>query len=123
MNQLRREIRDSLRDVSPQEGGGFRVRFVFSPEFVGFKGHFPGHPVLPGVCQVQSALVALEAWKKMSVTLREIVVAKFFAVAGANEDLDFLCREQEDRLIASIRSGEKKVAELTLRVSQKEPRS
>ncbi|OQW96453.1 MAG: hypothetical protein BWK77_04630 [Verrucomicrobia bacterium A1] len=95
---------------------------MFSPEFIGFKGHFPENPILPGVCQVQAALVAAEAWKKTAVTLREIVVAKFFAVAGPNEELDFLCREQEKRLIASVRSGGKKVAELTLRIDGKDVR-
>jgi 3-hydroxyacyl-[acyl-carrier-protein] dehydratase len=121
MSTLRKEIRESLRDLKRRNDGSLSAHFALPPDFIGFKGHFPDNPVLPGVCQVQAVLVLLEAWmKKASVVLREIVAAKFFAAVKPGDDLEIVCNEPEgdppERVRALIRRGETKIAELTLRV-------
>ena len=121
MNTLRKEIRGCLRELALREDGSVRAIVRFPPDFIGFKGHFPDRPVLPGVCQVQAVVVVIEAGTKQPVQLREIEVAKFFAAVGPDEDLEFVCREQATdeetaRVSATIRSGDKKVAEVVLRI-------
>ena len=100
---------------------GLTARFCFAREFTGFKGHFPGRPVLPGVCKVQAVLCMLEAAARKTPRLKEIVSAKFFAPVTCEEEVVFAVRRTPDdngetRISAVVTSGEKKVAEIKLRV-------
>jgi 3-hydroxyacyl-[acyl-carrier-protein] dehydratase len=78
----------------PQEAAGNEVtaRFLFPPDFVGFRGHFPDRPLLPAVCKIQAAMVMLSAWSDARVELREIVSAKFLKPVTAGEELLVRCR-------------------------------
>lgn len=38
--------------------GGYAAEFVFPPDFIGFAGHFPGNPILPGIAQIMAVLHA-----------------------------------------------------------------
>lgn len=69
------------------------ARFRFPPDFIGFKGHFPGNPVLPGVCKVQAALCMIEKKNHAAFVLQEIVAAKFFHPVTADEELVFTLRD------------------------------
>jgi len=52
-----------------------------------FRGHFDGHPVLPGVVQLQEAfLFARSLWPDLSV-LRRIAQAKFRQPIGPEDEL------------------------------------
>jgi 3-hydroxyacyl-[acyl-carrier-protein] dehydratase len=119
---LRQELRKCLRDLHHLEDGSCSARLVIPPTFTGFQGHFPENPVLPGFCLVQSLLVIVEAWMSRSYSLMEIVSAKFFAVVTPDMELRFDCRRSapaEDVLLVKgkVTSGERKIADLTLRVA------
>ena len=49
---------------------------TFPKEFPGFRGHFPGNPLLPGFMHIQLALDILAA-ASLPHTLKEIPTAKF----------------------------------------------
>ena len=51
-----------------------------------FKGHFPGKPVVPGVCMVQIILEMMEAVVGKPVRLREADTIKFLAVMSPKEN-------------------------------------
>lgn len=53
------------------------LEFRFASSQPVFAGHFPGHPILPGVFQLEMARVAAEAVAGSSLKVREIVKAKF----------------------------------------------
>lgn len=57
--------------------GKIAAEFTFPRSFIGFQGHFPGHPVLPGICLIQSALAAFESGEGCRFSLRTVVSAKF----------------------------------------------
>lgn len=60
MNSVRRQIGTTLStETTPT---GFRARFRIDPDFLLFPDHFPGFPVLPGVCLIQAVLLAGETW-------------------------------------------------------------
>lgn len=59
MSRLRDEIKSSMSELR-DNGKEITAHFCFSQEFIGFKGHFPGRPVLPGVCKIQAILCMLE---------------------------------------------------------------
>jgi 3-hydroxyacyl-[acyl-carrier-protein] dehydratase len=53
------------------------LEFRFAAAQPVFAGHFPGHPILPGVFQLEMARVAAEAVAGSALVVREIVKAKF----------------------------------------------
>lgn len=100
---------------------GVRATFTFAPDFVGFQGHFPGRPILPGVCEVQAALLLAEAHLLRPVRLREIERVRFTLPATCGERLDYHCSIKANPdgrtvLRALVRRGEVTIARLRLLV-------
>ena len=69
--------------------GKYRVSMCFDETFTGFKGHFPGRPVLPGVCQILAFSVFACNASGMKLKLREITKAKFLSVVEPGEIANF----------------------------------
>jgi 3-hydroxymyristoyl/3-hydroxydecanoyl-(acyl carrier protein) dehydratase len=87
MSVLTQEIQACLSAVTGNGQDGFSARIIFPTEFVGFKGHFPGRPVLPGVCLIQTAVVALSSALKQPVELKRLVSAKWMMPVLPGEEL------------------------------------
>jgi 3-hydroxymyristoyl/3-hydroxydecanoyl-(acyl carrier protein) dehydratase len=122
LSKLKQEIRSAMQSI--EELGELKTcaLFNFPKKFIGFKGHFPNKPILPGVCKIQAALLILEERRHKSVRLAEIILAKFFAPATFNQELIFNLEEHpinnsESTLTAKVSCQEKKIAELQLRVN------
>ncbi|NOY75525.1 MAG: hypothetical protein GXP32_07005 [Kiritimatiellaeota bacterium] len=79
-----KEIRDAVRNFS---GNAARcsAEFAFSESFIGFQGHFPGKPVLPGVCQIEMALAVLEKAFDRGTRLKKLNRGKFLNMVAPNE--------------------------------------
>lgn len=85
---IRSEINALIRDI--KTGGqddGLSARFKFPQSFSGFDGHFPGNPVLPGVCQIQCAVSLLSRSLSAQIKLSSIVKAKFLNSVGPEEEI------------------------------------
>lgn len=56
-----------------------------------FKGHFPNHPVTPGVCTMQIIKELSEKWTGKSLILKTARNVKFMAIINPelNEDVQF----------------------------------
>ncbi|MGK6351659.1 hypothetical protein [Parapedobacter sp. DT-150] len=71
-----------------------------------FKGHFPGHPVTPGVCMMQIIKELTEKWAKCALVLKRAKNVKFMAIINPElhpniqVELDV---EEEDGML-SVRS-------------------
>jgi len=122
LSKLSREIKSSMQSI--EECGELKTsaRFCFPKKFIGFKGHFPNRPVLPGVCKIQAALLVLEGRKGKSVRLAEIIQAKFFAPVTFNQELIFNLEEHpqnsaESTVTVKVTSEDKKIADLQLKVN------
>jgi len=89
MNLMCKQIKSAMRVEEVSGDGPVRGRFVFGPHFIGFQGHFPGRPVLPGVCMIQAALMLLKAVDNKPLRLRRVVSAKFFTPVTAGDELRF----------------------------------
>ena len=76
-----------VRDVGGD--GKYRVSMCFDETFTGFGGHFPGRPVLPGVCQILAFSVFACNASGMKLKLREITKAKFLSVVEPGETACF----------------------------------
>lgn len=122
MNSIMQEIKHYLSDINEKDSNNVSARFLFPEKFIGFQGHFPEKTVLPGFCKIQAVLVVLQEWGKKNVTLKEIVMAKFFSPVSCEEELIFDCtetkRDNEDSEIhAYVTSKGKKIAILDLKVT------
>ena len=96
--------------------GAFSAEFTFPETFVGFDGHFPGQPVLPGVCLIQTVLVAAQKATGRNLTLCEVVLAKFLSVVLPNEQVQAACRVDAGMVRAKLSRGADRVAEIRLRI-------
>ncbi len=66
-----------IGEVQRTSDGAAAVEFRFAASQPVFAGHFPKHPILPGVFQLEMARVAAEAVAGSAMVVREIVKAKF----------------------------------------------
>ena len=115
------EIRASMGAIV-QDADELRGSFTFGPGFIGFQGHFPGQPILPGVCEIAAALLLFEAHVRRPVRLRKIERARFSSPATCGERLDYQCSVKEDVdgetvLRTIVRRGEETIARFRLRVA------
>jgi len=127
MNILVREIKNSISSLE-ESGENIVAGFLFQPDFTGFKGHFPGRPVLPGVCKIQAVIAMLEIWHKKTIFIKEISIAKFFAPVFDNQEIVVITNKiaglpeasGEIKIKASVTSNGKKISDiqLLLKVSQ-----
>jgi 3-hydroxymyristoyl/3-hydroxydecanoyl-(acyl carrier protein) dehydratase len=112
-------MREIIRPfVSPGEmnAGNLTAQFCFPESFSGFDGHFPGQPVLPGVCLIQSVLVAAERTLGKQLNLAEIVLSKFFAVTLPDQKLDAAIKIDGETVRAKISRDGDRIADIRLRV-------
>ena len=120
MSRLRKEIKSNMSELR-DDGQELTAHFCFSQEFIGFKGHFPGKPILPGVCKIQAILCMLQEVTRKTPQLKEIVLAKFFTPVMCNEEIVCTVRRvsegsEETRVLALITNRDKKIAEIKLKV-------
>ena len=121
MSRLTDEILECMSDYTVGADGKFSARFNFPVGFVGFQGHFPGQPVLPGICKIQTVLVMLEQLNGDKQVLSEVVQAKYFAPVTCEQELYFECTKRDSdnsdtTVKALVTINDKKVAQLSLKV-------
>ena len=125
MSKLKNEIKACMRDLHKEGPDILIARFCFPKDFLGFKGHFPAKPILPGVCKIQAAVLMLEEIKRKPVRLKEIILAKFFAPVSFSEEIIFSLKESsnydcEEDIDVLVNSNSTKIAQLRLKVAIEE---
>ena len=68
------------------------VTVRLNPEHVIFKAHFPGYPIMPGVCQLQMATEILSWHSGLELCLSDIKNAKYTAALIPGETVDMAVR-------------------------------
>lgn len=106
----------------PDPEGAVGLEFRFPSDDPTFAGHFPNHPVLPGVFQLELVHVAAELVLNCSLTVREITKAKFLQPIAPNELIRVELKLQEnDKMIqarASSIAGGRLAGEASLQLSR-----
>ena len=106
MSRITREIAQHMSELSEKGEDQATATFLFPKDFIGFQGHFPDEPILPGVCEIQAVLVLLSSWKSKQVLLRTIKSAKFLAPIGSGEETVITCEvTQEDRRSLAVKAS------------------
>jgi 3-hydroxyacyl-[acyl-carrier-protein] dehydratase len=74
-------FRNSLyRAIATHQDSAVSADIVFNPDHDIFVGHFPGNPVVPGVCMIQIVRELLEDALKMKFQIRSGDNVKFLSV-------------------------------------------
>jgi 3-hydroxyacyl-[acyl-carrier-protein] dehydratase len=78
-NTLNEALKGSaIGKIEPSDTPGWFVKsFCFGPEFLGFRGHFPGYPIVPAFVQVLMSLVCMEELKNVALEMSALDNAKF----------------------------------------------
>lgn len=71
--------------TATHEPGNSQVTIAFNAEHPIFEGHFPGKPVVPGVCMMQTIQEVLEAGLGRKVLLRKANTMKFMNMIDPNQ--------------------------------------
>ena len=108
-------IRSYLNELARAEGQ-LTAGLSFPGTFEGFKGHFPGHPIVPGVCWVQTVLLLGEILLERELKLVEIVSAKFFSGIGPDQDVLATCRAGGSVLDADFSTAGSPVARIKVTI-------
>ncbi len=96
-----------LERMSPlirHDDGTCEATFAFDRGFSGFDGHFPGNPIVPGVCELSAVeLMAQEATGNPCLRTAAILQVKFRAPLLPDDCATFTLslQEKEGRLVAA----------------------
>lgn len=86
-------IRSAVGDMTITGTDQAQKQFCFKPDFIGFKGHFPGYPLLPAFVQIMTGIVLVEEQIKTSLTLKGVSNAKFLLQIRPDQALTVECKD------------------------------
>jgi 3-hydroxyacyl-[acyl-carrier-protein] dehydratase len=112
MNAIINAIKKSAIDPAQKKDSGIITgRYLFSEDFLGFSGHFPGYPILPAVVQLITGLCLAEELKGHSLELKSVQGAKFLQEIRPGNEIAVTCTDSlvkgEPGCRILIHSGEK----------------
>ena len=83
-----------------------RWTFRVPTDFPFFEGHFPGHPILPGVIALEWMVAAAERFLGRPIPAAELLNVKFQVVILPGTELEVaIAPKTGGRLQATVRSG------------------
>ena len=98
MNKLKQAIVSSaIGKKTKDETNVVTRRYRFKPNFIGFRGHFPGYPILPAFVQILTAITIIEEHKKCRLELRTVEKAKFHLPLRPDLDIEVTCAQRQVR--------------------------
>ncbi len=97
MEKLRQAVRSAVVSKPFLDETGAAVgRYRFDEGFAGFRGHFPGRPLLPAVVQIMAAMqVAGEVWQGLGDATVSVDKAKFTLPIGPGDEVEIRCVMKE----------------------------
>lgn len=117
-------LQDNLYTIlsQQQEDGHHVFHLRLHSEWPIYKSHFPGHPITPGVCIVQTVQELLQRLMHRRLTLVQAKNVKYLAIISPEETTELtvtfsLIEEQPDgslKLQAQVASGETLCTKLSL---------
>lgn len=79
---------------------GWEQTYVFTTEFTGFQGHFPGTPILPAIIQIMTVRNAIAEQMESQLQVTQIARTKFMKTITPDIPVTAIwnVREQDDCL-------------------------
>ena len=104
---------------SAAESGTVDAEFCFQKNFIGFDGHFPGNPIVPGVLVLKAGLLLAELANEQAFTLRNIRTAKFAKTVLPNESIHYTLSIKENQIKVQVKAQDALCAKFTLEVENR----
>ena len=106
------------------KGDGWQATLQFGPDFIGFDGHFPGQPIVPGVCLIEAVARVCARRAGRPVRIAAVENVKFFRPVGPAQPVElqaaFRQRNGLEEVRAALSSAGSPVAEIVLRLAPAE---
>ncbi len=96
MSLINRQINKLIQDKLEYLQDGLNVQIKFDKNFIGFQGHFPDNPVLPGVVMIKTMISMYELYNKKSLTLIQIKQTKFIEPVFDDTLISFFVKSKID---------------------------
>lgn len=74
-----------VKEVAGVLTSHYKLKTILNPTHPVFKGHFPGNPVVPGVCQIQMITESLQSVTGIQIFLKEADNIKFLSMINPVE--------------------------------------
>lgn len=74
-----------IQEIAEREAHSWLFTIEFNPNHAIYQGHFPGHPVVPGVCTLQTIKECAELILKSDLTFSQIQSCKFLSAINPSE--------------------------------------
>jgi 3-hydroxyacyl-[acyl-carrier-protein] dehydratase len=125
MNKILQGIAEAAqRAVTIDDAGVLEGHYCFTDSFIGFAGHFPGHPILPAIVEilvVVSLVIEYTGCRQRLVTVED---AKFLNPVQPNQKLTVHCRQRTIRgkllYDAQLKVGETTTATMLIELTDAE---
>lgn len=111
-------VNGSIESTRPDDGSDeyrCKVRFTLDEAF--FKGHFPGHPVVPGLIMLEGLVALVEKCTDSRRILSHVEEAKFRSEAKPNDELTYVVKRREQGYSADVFCGERDVLNARIRLA------
>jgi 3-hydroxyacyl-[acyl-carrier-protein] dehydratase len=93
MNKIRQGIAAAaLGTVTSDDSGILQGRYLFPEHFIGFAGHFPGHPILPAIVEIMAVVALVGAASGGPQRLVAVEDAKFLSPVSPDQEILVRCR-------------------------------
>ncbi len=118
MSLLDNQITELIKDKLEYQEENLNLCVKFDKNFIGFDGHFPNNPVLPGVVMIKVIIKMYELYNKKEFTLSQIKQAKFIEPVLADTLTSFHVKSENDidgiKLQGKVLKSDKIIAKLSL---------
>ncbi len=118
MSLLDNQITELIKDKFEYQDENLNVCVKFDKKFIGFDGHFPNNPVLPGVVMIKVIIKMYELYKKKEFSLSQIKQAKFIEPVLADTMTSFFVKSENNingiKLQGKVLKSDKIIAKLSL---------
>ncbi|MBN2591445.1 MAG: hypothetical protein JXA96_16385 [Sedimentisphaerales bacterium] len=113
---IRTQIDSCIQQVNVHDDE-ITATLCFDKDFLGFQGHFPQNPILPGVCLLETVLVLIQRLKGKTIYMTELINSKFFTVIIPGQMVNFDCKLDENTVIANVKIDTQRIASIKMKVS------
>lgn len=124
MSRLEQEI-DASGGPVKNDGNEFSRSFRFTADFIGFQGHFPDRPILPGVVQLMAGSATAIQAAAQPLFVQAVSRAKFIRPVSHDDSLvvSGTLNDVGDTVRAAIKivCGDEIAATFTLTLCKEQP--
>ncbi len=109
------ECGEPAQIIAENEGRYFVKKFYFPKDFIGFQGHFPQFPTLPGIVQIIMAELTISEVLQKKYSLKSVKQAKYSAPLSPEEEIFVEARHKDKNVWdCLVKTHEKQAAQIRM---------